>query len=217
MARYKLIVFDWDGTVADSLHHIVASMRAAIDSVRLPHMTTEEILGIIGLGMDEAVTSLYPGLDAGIRSDVIRSYRQHYQAAAAEKPQLYPEARDTLEQLRDQGYLLAVATGKSRRGLERAITDAGLKPYFHATRCADETFSKPHPQMLLEIMDDLGTVPEQTLMVGDSEHDMQMAANARVPSVAVSYGARPLHRLLEFNPLTSLQCLNELPGWLETQ
>jgi phosphoglycolate phosphatase len=214
---YKLIVFDWDGTIADSLHHIVTAMKAAAVSVHLPPGTSEEILGVIGLGLNEAVAALYPKLEADSRNGMVESYRQHYLLAATGNTVLYPDARATLARLHSCGYLLAVATGKSRRGLERAITDTDVKRYFHASRCADETFSKPHPQMLLEIMDILEVTPEQTLMVGDSEHDMQMAANAGVSSIAIGHGARPLRRLLEFRPLAGLQCLNELPGWLEAQ
>lgn len=217
MGKYKLIVFDWDGTVADSLHHIVAAMQAAFESARLPARATEKILDIIGLGMGEAVTRLYPDIDTAERTELIQYYRQHYQATATGKTVLYPEAKATLKRLADDGYLLAIATGKTRQGLERAITEANVKKYFHASRCADETFSKPHPQMLLEIMDMLNVVPEETVMVGDSEHDLRMAANAKVSSIAVSYGAQPLHHLLAFNPLTSLQCLGDLPHWLKAR
>jgi phosphoglycolate phosphatase len=217
MGRYRLIVFDWDGTVADSLQHIVTSMHAAFASAQLPPRPTGQVLAIIGLGMDEAISRLYPDIDGTARADLIRYYGQHYRDATTGATTLYNDAEDTLRQLAEEGYLLAIATGKSRRGLERAVAETGVKHYFHASRCADETFSKPHPQMLLDIMDSLGTEPEQTLMVGDSEHDLQMAANAGVAAVAVSYGAQPLQRLLEFNPLTSLQCLGDLPRWLKTQ
>jgi len=217
MARYKLLVFDWDGTVADSLHHIIGAMEAAIAAVQLPSRSREQIRDIIGLGMHEAANCLFPDIDGGLRQQMVESYSRHYQAVASGKTALFPQVKDTLEQLRDSGYLLAVATGKSRRGLERAFTDTGIKGFFHTSRCADETFSKPHPQMLLEIMQTLDMTPGQTVMIGDSQHDLQMAANASVPAIAVSYGAQPLTRLLEFNPVIGVDSLDELPIWLNTQ
>ncbi len=215
--KYNLLVFDWDGTVADSLHHIVAAMEAAIDAVQLPARSREQLLGIIGLGMQEAVRELYPDVDIALRQQMIESYSRNYLAATTGKTMLFSKVKDTLEQLLDQGYMLAVATGKSRRGLERAFVDTDIKQYFHTSRCADETFSKPHPQMLIDIMQTMHMRPGQTVMIGDSQHDLQMAANANVSSVAVSYGAQPLQRLLEFNPLTNLNCLSELPMWLNTR
>lgn len=217
MGKYNLLVFDWDGTVADSLHHIVAAMEAAIDAVRLPARPKQRILDIIGLGMQEAARELYPEVENVLRQQMIQSYSQNYLAATKGKTVLFPKVKDTLEQLLDQGYMLAVATGKSRRGLERAFEDTDVKQYFHTSRCADETFSKPHPQMLIEIMQTMNMTPAQTVMIGDSQHDLQMAANANVSSVAVSYGAQPLQRLLEFNPLTNLGCLSELPMWLNSR
>jgi len=217
MARFKLVVFDWDGTVADSLHFIVEAMKAAIGQAQLPVKETGEIMRIIGLGLDEAATELYPDVDTSVREELITYYRYHYLSTTTGGTVLYPRAEDTLVKLKNEGYLLAIATGKSRRGLDRALGDTNLKQYFQASRCADETFSKPHPQMLYELMEMLGTDPAQTVMVGDSEHDLQMAVNAGVASVAVSYGAQPINRLLDFNPLTGIHCLSELPAWLNTQ
>jgi phosphoglycolate phosphatase len=217
MARYNLLVFDWDGTVADSVHHIVTAMEAAIDAVQLPVRTPEQIRGIIGLGMYEAARALYPDVEEDLCREMVTHYGRNYLLTTKGNTVLFPGVRDTLEQLRESGYLLAVATGKSRRGLERVFAETGIKDYFHTSRCADETFSKPHPQMLHEIMQALGAEPGRSLMIGDSHHDLQMAINADVGAIAVSYGAQPVHRLLEFKPLTTLDHMAELPVWLNNQ
>ncbi len=217
MSRYNLVVFDWDGTVADSVHHIVEAMEAAIIAVQLPVRTPEQIRGIIGLGMYEAARALYPDVSEELCQQMVSHYGRNYLLATQGNTVLFPGVRDTLEQLRDAGYLLAVATGKSRRGLERVFAETGIKDYFHTSRCADETFSKPHPQMLIEIMQLLDVEPAQSLMIGDSHHDLQMALNANVGSIAVSYGAQPLHSLLQFKPLTKLDHMAELPVWLNSQ
>ncbi|MEX2353435.1 MAG: HAD-IA family hydrolase, partial [Gammaproteobacteria bacterium] len=157
---------------------------------------------------------LYPEIESRLHDELVRNYREHYLATAIGNTVLFPKVESTLEKLLAQGYQLAVATGKSRRGLDRAFQETRVGKYFQVSRCADETFSKPHPQMLYEIMESLDTSPGETIMVGDSEHDLQMAANASVSSIAVSYGARAIERLLEFNPETGIHCLSELPEWL---
>ena len=214
MKQFGLLVFDWDGTVADSLHHIVWAMQAAIIEVGLPVRTREQILGIIGLGMHEAALELYPDADSATRRQMVQSYGQYYLQATTGNTVLFADARATLERLQEQGYVLAVATGKSRRGLDRAFAETGVKHYFQASRCADETVSKPHPQMLIELMQTLDIPAEQTLMIGDSHYDLLMATNAGVSSAAVNYGAQPASRLLEYHPLTTLNRLGELPLWL---
>lgn len=217
MGRYNLLVFDWDGTVVDTVNHIVNAMETAIAAVGLPVRTREQIRGIIGLGMHEAASTLFPETDGDLHRRMVGHYSENYLAATTGNTILFPGVRETLQQLHERGYLLAVATGKSRRGLERAFADTGIKELFHASRCADETFSKPHPQMLIEIMQVMDVDPGQTVMIGDSLHDLQMAANANVTSIAVSYGAQPLHSLLELNPATKLDLLGDLPAWLDTQ
>lgn len=215
--KYQLIVFDWDGTLADSLGQIVTAMEQAIIAHNIELPGTERIMGHIGLGLTEFIGNLLPDMEEGIRSKVANSYREHYLSSAADITTLFPYAEETIKTLFDDGYYLAVATGKSRRGLERSLGHTNLSGYFHITRCADETFSKPDPQMLLEIMELLDIPPQKTIMVGDSEFDMQMAENAGVTPIAVNYGAQCLHRLLEFNPVTILQSLLDLPIWLAQQ
>jgi len=122
---------------------------------------------------------------------------------------------ETLDWLRSRGHLLAVATGKSRRGLDLVLSSTGLGGHFQATRCADETFSKPHPEMLLQIMDELGARGPETLMVGDTEYDMQMARSAGAHALAVCYGVHSPERLMAQGPLGCLAGLADMPAWLE--
>lgn len=211
---YKLLVFDWDGTLADSLQHIIASIRHSIEQLALPQRDDSAIRSIIGLGLEQALQRLFPGIDDEQRLRMERHYREHYRSSSANNTSLFPEVEQTIRVLHSNGLQLAVATGKSRRGLDRALQESGLGRYFHYTRCADETFSKPHPQMLEELMAIQGVSSGEVLMIGDSEHDLQMAKNAGVASVAVTYGAQERDYLLKFGPLACFNSLQELPPWL---
>lgn len=213
--RYRLLVFDWDGTLADSLGHILAAMEAAISEAGLAPRRQQDLLDVIGLGLEQAFAQLYPQHSTSENAGLAAAYRRHYRHLTDAPVPLFPGVREVIAALHAGGYWLAVATGKSRRGLDLALGQSGLAHYFHASRCSDETFSKPHPQMLIEIMERLGVPPAQTVMVGDSLHDLQMANNAGVAPVAVNYGAQPARRLLEFNPITSIHDLAELAVWLE--
>ena len=141
-------------------------------------------------------------------------YRRHYLGSQGKPTPLFPGAETVVRELARQDYLLAVATGKSRRGLNHSLEESGLGACFHATRCADEAFSKPHPEMLLQIMDELGTMPAQTLMIGDTAYDMQLAANAGAHALAVDYGVHSRERLMEHGPLDCLADVREIPAWL---
>lgn len=211
---FRLLVFDWDGTLADSLNHIVSSMQQASRTLRLEARSAGEIRNIIGLGLNEAMARLYPELSEGVVMEMVERYREFYLGAPVQPALLYPDAEQTLGRLQAQGYLLAVATGKSRRGLQRALRETGLAHLFHASCCADEAFSKPHPQMLERIMERLGVMPPETLMVGDTEYDLQMARSAGACAAAVAYGAHEPQRLLAHEPLCCLDSLKELPEWL---
>lgn len=213
--QYKLIVFDWDGTLADSLEQIVTVMEKAISDMQLEQRSPASIRSIIGLGLTESVRTLYPDISDNRVVELVDSYRTNYLIASKEPVRLFPGVEKVLAQLHSDGYLLAVATGKSRRGLNRSLNESGVEDMFHTTRCADETFSKPHPQMLHEIMDVFGMLAEDTLMIGDSEHDLRMANNAGVDSVAVNYGAQEAEHLLGFDPLLCIESLEELPCWLK--
>lgn len=211
--RFELLVFDWDGTLMDSAGVIVASIQNASRDLGLPVPTAEAARHIIGLGLNDALSHLYPGLAEAEYDRVAERYRYYYLARDEEIP-LFEGAHETIESLYETGFLLAVATGKSRRGLDRALTSTGLGRFFHASRCADETFSKPHPNMLLELMDELGVTTDKTLMIGDTIHDLQMAINARVASLAAGYGAHPKSTLLGLSPLACVDDVAELRLWL---
>src|SRR5210317_273124 len=179
----RLIVFDWDGTLMDSETQIVHSMFGAIRDMQLESRSADECRNIIGLGLKEAIDSLYPGRDEQFSRQFVDSYRQHWFAQANDS-ELFPGARETLLLLREAGFELAIATGKGRTGLERVLKHTELESMFSVTRCSDETRSKPHPQMLEEILQETGIEAENTLMIGDTEYDMNMAIQAGVHPVA---------------------------------
>ena len=209
---FDLLVFDWDGTLMDSEAHIVASMQRAIDDCDLPELPHAELRDVIGLGLAEAIERLFPGIEAGPRQQIADRYRYHFLADDPCHP--FAGAEEVLRELNRQGYLMAVATGKGRRGLDRVLDSTGFRPLFDVTRCSDETRSKPHPQMLLEIMAVLDVEPQRTLMIGDTEYDLQMAHNAGVAPLAVSYGVHAVDRLHQHAPHGCLDAIAELPGWL---
>ncbi len=211
---YNLLVFDWDGTVMDSESHIVASVLAAIKDLALPERSAFEAKNIIGLGLREAIQTLYPGSDDQLHDNLIGRYRHHFLIANTTPSPLFPGAEALLESLNNAGYLLAIATGKGRGGLDRVLEETGLRAMFVTTRCADESFSKPHPQMLEHIMEFTGCEPDETLMIGDTEYDMEMASNASTHALAVSYGVHELERLQKHNPVGIIDALTELQPWL---
>ena len=188
---YQLVIFDWDGTVMDSTGRIIACMHQAGADLCLPVLEDDAVREIIGLGLPEALRTLYPGIDDDRLARMRERYAVHFVASEASPSRLYPGARETLAALRGAGLRLAVATGKSRKGLDRVWASSGLGDSFHASRCADETHSKPHPAMVTELLAELGVAPERALVVGDTSFDLQMARDAGVDRVAVSYGAHP--------------------------
>jgi phosphoglycolate phosphatase len=195
-----LFIFDWDGTLCDSTGKIVRSMQQAARQLRLPELEDIQVLNIIGLGLPEAVNRLYPDISPE-RAEALRAaYSEHFLHHDQTPMPLFDGVEETLHQLRDGGYSLAVATGKSRRGLERVLEGLGMSRFFHGSRCADETTSKPDPHMLLELLAEFRYQAEDAVMVGDTEYDMEMARRARMPSVAVSYGAHHIDRLKPYQP-----------------
>ncbi len=211
----QLIVFDWDGTLMDSEARIVNCMRAAIEDLSLAPRTRQQMTEVIGLGLAEAQAILYPDGTPEEHAALTERYRYHFVEANQTPSTLFPGVEDMLAELNEQGHFLAVATGKGRRGLDRVLEETNTGQYFHVTRCADESFSKPHPQMLQEIMDSLGVETNDTLMIGDTEYDLQMANNAGVPSLAVSYGVHDLARLLNCKPLDCVDDIPALRNWLQ--
>lgn len=214
---YKLLIFDWDGTLADSIGRIVTAMHIAAQRAGRPERDEESVKGIIGLGLPEAILSLYPGMTP----DQVLSFRQHYAdvyiGLDAQPSPLFAGVKESLETFRDEGYRLAVATGKARRGLDRVLKANGWENFFDITRAADESASKPDPLMLNQILAHCDVPPEQALVVGDASFDLLMARNAGIDSVAVGYGAQSMQSLLAYEPRLAIQHFTELRTWLGRQ
>jgi phosphoglycolate phosphatase len=210
----RLVVFDWDGTLMDSTGRIVASVQAAARDLGRPPPPATRVRRVIGLGLEQALGEAMPDLRPAEMSRFVERYRSHYlDPAGPVASTLFPGARELLDELRQRGCWLAVATGKGRQGLDRALGETRLADYFLATRCAGECRSKPHPEMLESLLDELGLTPEQAMMIGDTTWDLQMAHAARVPVVAVDYGAHSRRELLRLAPLACLSGLDELRRW----
>ncbi|MDP2752563.1 MAG: HAD-IA family hydrolase [Rhodocyclaceae bacterium] len=212
--RFELIVFDWDGTLMDSAGTIVTSVQAAAVDLGLEPPSDERARHTIGLGLKEAVRYALPNLPEERYDDFIDRYRHHYLSRDHDL-MLFEGADSLIRTLRESDYLLGVATGKSRLGLNRALTVSGLGEFFHATRCADECHSKPHPQMLEELMQEFELSPESLLMIGDTTHDLQMAQNAKVSAVAVTHGAHSRALLETESPLFLADDMGELMEWIK--
>jgi len=212
--RFDLLVFDWDGTLMDSAAHIAAALQAAFRDLALPVPSDAAARHVIGLGLEDAMLYLHPQLERSRYEEVVERYRVHF-LAGDRNISLFPRVAEGISALNQAGYLMAVATGKSRRGLDRSLLATGLERYFHASRCADECFPKPHPQMLHTLMEMLGARPERTLMIGDTTHDLQMAHNAGVAALAVSYGAHVSGSLQSMQPLGCVGSFEQLLQWLQ--
>ncbi|MDR1351593.1 MAG: HAD-IA family hydrolase [Zoogloeaceae bacterium] len=215
MKVLDLVVFDWDGTLMDSAAAIVHAIFAASLDLGLTPPTEERARHVIGLGLGEALRHVAPELPPERYPEMADRYRQHYFARQHELT-LFAGVENLLAQLAERGFQLAVATGKSRRGLDAALDHFNLRARFQALRCADQCPSKPHPQMLLELMAERGVAPERTLMIGDTTHDLGMAKNANVAAVGVCYGAHTASVLRAASPLTCVDSVAELRSWLET-
>ena len=211
--RYSLIVFDWDGTLMDSAAGIVACIQAASREMGLAAPTNERASHVIGLGLRDSLKFAVPDLPDSKYAAFADLYRKHF-LAREEGMNLFPGVPELLAGLHGAGYALAVATGKSRKGLDRALGACGLGVYFSASRCADETNPKPHPAMLHELMRQLGRAPHELLMIGDTSHDLDMAASAAVDAVAVTYGAHPEDVLRSRTPRGLVGSIPELREWL---
>ena len=213
--KYELVIFDWDGTLMDSTRLIARSLQRACEDVGVAVPTERDALFVIGLNLDDTFNHVAPALDAEGRRRLSERYRHHFLANEHEAP-LYEGVVEMLTDLHGAGRRLAVATGKARRGLERALDATGLRRWFEATRCADEGFAKPHPGMLLMLLDITGVDPKRALMVGDTTHDLELAANAGVDAVAVSYGAHPEDLLGTRPAIARVATVPELHRWLAT-
>jgi phosphoglycolate phosphatase len=211
--RFDLIVFDWDGTLFDSTALIARCIQAACRDVGAPEPSHADAAYVIGLGLTDALRHVAPGLPESRYPELGKRYRHHYFASQHELS-LFPGTLEMLHALKARHHWLGVATGTGRRGLDDALAHSQLQGLFDATRTADETASKPDPTMLLELMREFGAAPERTLMIGDTTHDLQLAANAGTPRVGVSFGAHEHASFAAFDPLHVAHSTRELHDWL---
>ncbi|HWP01658.1 MAG TPA: HAD-IA family hydrolase [Methylococcus sp.] len=212
--RFDLVIFDWDGTLYDSIGWIVECLQRAAVDCGLAVPSRRSAHAVIGLGLREAFAALFPGVPGTRLEFLVNAYRSHYFARPGGPSDLFPGVHDLLETLCDAGFQLAIATGKSRNGLDHALAATGLSHLFAATRCADESASKPDPRMLWELLAELRIAPERALMVGDSIHDLEMARNAGVDAIAVACGASEAEDLLLWQPIACLPRTADLLDWV---
>lgn len=211
--RFDLLIFDWDGTLCDSTAIIAHAIQAAFADAGLPVPTRQQANFVIGYGLTEAMQYLAPQATAADVAGVVEGYKRHYLGRDSEIA-LFEGVAAAVEHYKQAGYHLAVATGKSRRGLDRVLEQTGLGHCFDVTRCADECHSKPHPQMIEEITDYLGVKRDRAVMIGDTTHDLQMAINAGTSALGVAYGAHPKAELAALSPLGLFDAFHELDHWL---
>ncbi|MDR6982640.1 phosphoglycolate phosphatase [Rheinheimera pacifica] len=208
--KVSLVVFDWDGTVMDSIGRIVSSMQAAARHSDLVVPSDFAVKQIIGLSLDPALDVLFPGVTADKRLQLFTHYRDHYVIHDTTPTPLFDGVEQVLQQLKAQNVLLAVATGKARKGLQRMFDETGLAKYFDTSRCADEAQSKPHPDMLQQILLELDIKAEHAIMVGDTSHDMKMAQAIAMPRVGVTHGVHGRDVLSQFAPKAIIDTIPEL-------
>lgn len=209
-----LLIFDWDGTLSDSTSKIIRCLQMAAQSAGQRVCSDEAIMNIIGLGLPESMRILYPELSQLQQDELRRYYSEHFIAADQTPSPFFEGVDEGLRHLRQKGHLLTVATGKSRTGLDRVLTNLQLHDFFHGSRCADETASKPNPKMLSELLDEFSLGKDDAIMVGDTEYDMSMAKQLAMPRVAVSYGAHSVDRLQAFEPVICVDHFSEFVEWV---
>lgn len=212
--RFDLLVFDWDGTLINTIDWIAYCLQTAAEHCGCAIPDVQAAKNVIGLSIQEATSTLHPNVNANTHEQLVQHYSRLYLSKQLSQNDLFPDVIDMLVILKQAGYQLAVATGKTRHGLQEALHATATKDLFCVTRCADETASKPNPQMLLEIMQVTNCTPERTLMIGDSIHDLQMAHNARISSVGVCCGAHSKDNLQQYEPLLCLTHTTELLAYL---
>lgn len=213
-SQYKLIIFDWDGTLMDSLSRIVSCMQAAAQDVGLPVLSEKAVHEIVGLELGLAIGELYPSLSADGIQQMRELYAKHYVAQDVTPSAFYDGILPMLAALKASPATLSVATGKSRKGLDRVMYGSETDHFFDSSRCADETESKPSPRMVLELLEHHGVNPNEAIVVGDTEFDMAMAQNAGVDRLGVGWGAHDIERLHEYQPRACFTQVNDLAKWL---
>lgn len=211
--QFDLIVWDWDGTLADSTGMIARAIVKAAEQVGLPKLGLDAARNVIGLGLHESIQTLFGDISNMQAQALAEKYKENYFSGEQEIP-LFDGAQALVSELNRRGYKQAVATGKGRRGLNLALERSGIANYFQATKTVDECFSKPHPQMLDALMDVSVVTPERTLMIGDSTYDLQMAQNAGVQYLAVTFGAHTSEQLLPYHPKGIFKQFSALSEWL---
>lgn len=212
--KYKVIAFDWDGTLVDSTGRIVDSMHLAAKTCGLPVLSDQDVRQIIGLGLPEALRRLWPDASVHQYEKMALEYSRNFSAVSQVEATLYSGAIELLESLRGSGLSLVVATGKSRRGLEEMFDSLNLRHFFSSSRCADETLSKPDPLMLEELLKEFNIAPDQMLMVGDTSFDLDMARALDMDSIGMTHGAHSPQILRDSAPLALCDSLNELKNWI---
>jgi phosphoglycolate phosphatase len=212
--RFDLIIFDWDGTLVDSVDWIVHCIQQAAAQYDCPVPEPQAAKDIIGLSIENAINTLFPGVDSQTHQQLVTHYTQTFFSRQIGPDDLFPGVPTMLEQLRQDGYQLAIATGKKASGLTHAIAATGVEALFDAWRCSDQTASKPDPLMIDEIIAELNVDRKRVLMVGDSVHDLQMAINAKVASVGVSCGAHPAATLQQYRPILCLDYPTDLQAFI---
>ncbi|WP_325042613.1 HAD-IA family hydrolase [Pseudoalteromonas sp. T1lg88] len=205
----ELLIFDWDGTIMDSVPKIVATLQSAARALSVPEPDPVSAKNIIGLSLDTTVATLFPE-HSEFHQALEEQYKHHYLAVDTTPTPLFDDVESTLTALKNKGYALAVATGKSRKGLDRLMGETGLTHFFDITRTACEAQSKPHPQMLEQILAFYQLSPQQAVMIGDTQIDMQLAANAGVDSIGVTFGVHAKEELEIFNPKATVNSYREL-------
>lgn len=209
-----LFIFDWDGTLSDSKAKITTAMQFAAQDLGWAPLDDHSIHNIIGLGLPEAIHRLYPDVAPSDRQRLRDAYANRFLSLDEARPSdFFPGVMNTLRHLKADGHTLTIATGKSRKGLDRIFGVLGVADFFHASRCADETASKPDPLMLEELLNEFCVAPDEAVMVGDTEYDMEMAQRISMPRIAVSYGAHHIDRLHSYQPELCLDQFEQLLAW----
>lgn len=210
MRRFELVIFDWDGTLMDSVGRIVSSMQSAAIQIGRAVPEADAVRNIVGLSLQEALPRLFGPLDELGYQQLLQAYRQQYVHDDPTPTPLFTGVAPILHQLTERGHLLAVATGKARAGLDRVLAETGFSQLFHASRGADEARSKPDPMMLEQLLAQLNVPLEQAVMVGDSSYDMEMAANLGMARIGVDWGVHDVSTLKQFAPLAVISRMDEL-------
>ena len=216
MKDYKLVIFDWDGTVMDSIGRIVACMQFVANNANLPMPTEDQVKSIIGLSLPIAISTLFPKINQQQVNELVLAYKSQYQEHCTVPTPLFENATALMQKLKSDNKILAVATGKAREGINRILSDTKTEHYFSATKTADDAKSKPDPDMLYQLLAELDIDAKDAIMIGDSIHDLSMAQNAGIDAIGVTYGVHSKTDLLPFNPVAIVDDMFQLERLLSS-